>query len=1003
MSNTNLRPSHEDPTTAGHDWRLGRFPNLMPHRIQEVLLVSSPYDSFILEEDGLLTEMIYTEYLDLGLTHAPNVTRVSTGEEALAAIRESNYDLVITMLRLGDMDVAKFAAAVQHVKPGLPVVLLILSEWDLARASHDRRELSVSDVYVWHGDTKLFLAIIKAIEDRLNAEHDTQVGDVGVIILVEDSIRFRSSLLPLVYSQLVQQTRAVMADGLNHMDKLLRMRARPKVLLAETYEEGLELYQQFRKQIFGVIADVAFPRGGKQDPAAGIQFIKQIKEDFSDTPALLQSSDLDNAKRAAEIGARFLHKRSATLLDDLRHFILEQFGFGDFVFRTQDGHEVGRAADLRTMAQVLRDVPIESVEFHARRNHFSNWLRARTEFALARRLRPRRVSEFGDLESLRRFLIRGLNEAMSRNRRGLIEDFSRQRFDTTCGFARIGGGSLGGKARGLAFVEALLAGSSLEEEFPDVRVQTPPSVVIGTDVFDSFLDTNNIRTPVLRAEDDRWIAQTMLSARLPDEVFEDLRAWVEIMRGPIAVRSSSLLEDSAYHPFAGVYATYMLPNNHPDPATRLLQLRDAIKLVYASTFFAAARRYLAATPHRIEEEKMAVILQPIVGAAREDFFYPSFSGVARSYNYYPMGVMKPEDGVASVALGLGKTIVDGGQALRFCPAHPWALPQLGDAEEFMTHSQRTFYAVDLRVPQRFPTVDRDDGLVQLDLDIAEQQRSLHLLGSTWSSDNQTFYDGIERPGTRVVTFAHILKNDAFPLAALVSRLLAIGRAGMNSPVEIEFAGNLESDPKELAILQIRPCGACVDETPVELEDFTRDDLLCYSTHALGNGVKTGLSDIVYVRPAQFDAAHTPQMAEEIGQLNERLMAENRPYVLIGPGRWGSSHPWLGIPVVWSQISAARVLVETTLRNFVVEPSQGSHFFQNLTSFGIVYFAVNPNAADGYIDWNWLEQQPIAAETAFIRHVRLAQPLEARARGEVSRGAILKHGLANHEADSPRSA
>lgn len=979
-----------DETAGGHDWRAGRFPNLMPRRIQEVLLVSSPYDSFILEEDGLLTEMVASEYQDLGLTHSPNITRVSTGEEALAAIRERPFDLVITMLRLGDMDVGRFGGAVRRLNADLPLVLLIANEWELTRITRQqRRELNVDSCYVWHGDTKIFLAMIKVFEDRLNAEHDTRHGDVGVIILVEDSVRFRSSILPIIYSELVKQTRAVMADGLNHMDKLLRMRARPKVLVAETYEQGLELYERFKKHLLGVISDVSFPRGGAQDQQAGVRFLRHIRGELPDVPGLLQSSDADNRRLAEEAGVRFLHKRSETLLDDMRAFMLDNFGFGEFVFRLPDTREVGRAADLRSMRRVLRDVPLESIEYHARRNHFSNWLRARTEFALARRLRPRRVSEFKDLEDIRRYLIRGIDEALRLNRRGVVEDFSPYRFDAGTGVARVRGGSLGGKARGLAFIDALLARAGLEQEFPDVVVRVPRSIVLGTDAFDEFLDMNRIRLGALCANNDAWITHTFLAAKLPDDVTQHLRAFLELVHEPLAVRSSSILEDSQYHPFAGVYDTHMLTNNHPDPALRLAQLRDAVKLVYASTFYASARRYLEATPFRIEEEKMAVVIQPIVGARHGGGWYPDFSGVARSYNYYPFDPMRPEDGVASVALGLGKTVVDGGQALRFCPALPQVLPQMATGEEFINQSQRTFYGIDVSDPRRVFEIAHDRCVAQLELAEAERHGTLQLLGSVWSPDDHAFYDGIQRPGVRVVSFAHILKTEVFPLAPLLRRLLELGRAGLNSPVEIEFAANLAARPREFAVLQIRPCGTVGDLDAVELDNLNRDQLLCFSPHALGNGVIPNLADVVYVRPENFDSTFTPEMAEEIGRLNDRLLAENRPCVLIGPGRWGSSHSYLGIPVNWAQICAARIIVEATLEDFVVEPSQGSHFFQNLTSFGIGYLMVNPFSNEGFIDWQWLESQPALHESRHIRHVRLPRPLEGRLSGETSQGAILK--------------
>ena len=803
----------QDSVTAWQGWRTTRFPQLMRRRVEEILLVSSAYDAFSFEEDGLLSELIYSEYTDLGLTHAPNVTRVSTGEAALAALREERFDLIITMLRLGDTDIFRFTQAARMSVPGVPIVLLISSSWELARVTEQRGQLDVDGVYVWHGDTKIFLAIIKCLEDRWNAERDTRLARVGTIILVEDSVRFRSSLLPIMYTELVKQTRMVVADGINRMHKLMRMRARPKILVAETYDEGIQLYDRYHKYLFGVIADVSFPREGQMDPRAGIEFIRRVKADYPDTPALLQSSDLSNQALAEEIGAQFLHKRSTTLLEDVREFMLRNFGFGDFVFRMPDGREVGRAADLRTMARVLAEVPAESVEYHARRNHFSNWLRARTEFDLARRLRPQRVSDFRDVETIREHLKTSCLEALRVNRRGMVEDFSRQRFDAGSRFARIGGGSLGGKARGLAFVDSLLAGTDLKREFPGIDIEVPRSVVIGTDVFDEFLEANRLRLLALRTTNDEWLTWAFLTAKLPDHVIGDLRAFLESVEDPIAVRSSSLLEDSQYHPFAGIYDTHMIPNNSKDDRVRLAQLCDAIKLVYASTFSTTARRYLSVTPHRIEEEKMAVVLQPVVGARRMNHYYPNFAGVARSYNYYPFGHMKPEDGAASVALGLGKMVVDGEVGLRFSPAHPQVLPQLALGEKFLNESQRTFYAIDLNHPDRGAGAERDRALVRLDLDVAELHGSLAPVASVWSRENQAFYDGLYRPGIRVVTFAHILKSELFPLAAILRRLLHIGQAGMNRAVEIEFAANLDADPKQFSVLQLRPSMAATP-TPI---------------------------------------------------------------------------------------------------------------------------------------------------------------------------------------------
>ncbi|MFQ5807362.1 MAG: PEP/pyruvate-binding domain-containing protein, partial [Phycisphaerae bacterium] len=728
-------------TSAGHDWRLGRFPNLMTRRVEKILLVSSAYESFILEEDGLLSELIFSEYTDLGLSHAPHVTRVASGEEALAAIRNPRgqdaratrpFDLVITMLRVGDMDIFQFSRAVREIAPELPVVLLIADELELSRLGDRRAELDVDGIYVWQGDAKLFLAIIKVIEDRWNAEHDTQIGGVGVIILVEDSLRYRSSLLPALYSELVKQTRSVMQDGLNRMHKLLRMRARPKILVAETYEEGIELYEHFKEYLFGLITDVGFPRNGEPDPGAGLAFIRHVKAEQPDVPALLQSSDPSNRKLAESVNSGFLHKRSSTLLQDLREFMLHNFGFGDFVFRLPDGHEVARATDLLSMKQVLPEVPGESLDYHAHRNHFSNWLRARTEFVLARRLRPRKRSEFPDSEALRRYLIGALEEALGRNRRGVVEDFSQRRFDISTRFARIGGGSLGGKARGLAFFDALLARHQIERAFEGVRVYVPRSIVIGTAAFEEFLDRNRLRRTALYNADDDWIRDAFRKAELSPLLIEDLRVLLSQAGYPIAVRSSSLLEDSGFHPFAGVYDTHMISNNHPDGEERLRQLCDAIKLVFASTFFNTARRYLEATPYRIEEQKMGVVLQQLVGSKHDHYFYPSFAGVVRSYNFYPFGQMKPEEGVASVVLGLGQLVMEGGEALRFCPAHPQVLPQLAYGKQFLDQSQRGFFAIELSDAER-PTADAvSSSVVRLDLEEAERHGTLHPVGSVWS-------------------------------------------------------------------------------------------------------------------------------------------------------------------------------------------------------------------------------------------------------------------------------
>ena len=981
--------SLDDIATAGQDWRMGRFPNLMPRRVQEILLVSSPYDAFALEEDGLLTEMIFFEYYDLGLTNAPRVTTVSSGEEALAALGERAFDLVITMPRLADMDFRKFAAAMRAEHPGLPLILLVASETELSRLDPRHTELDVDNVYLWNGDAKLFVAIIKRYEDIWNVEHDTAIGGVGVIILIEDSARFRSTLLTIMYHELVEHLRKVMLDGINRVHRVLRLKARPKILVGETYEQGVEFFEKYHEYMFGVITDVNFARNGRSDEHAGIDFIRHVKERYPDVPALLQSSDPANKTLAESVQADFLYKRSPTLHYDVRRFMLTNFGFGDFVFRMPGGREVARAADLPTMIRALETVPAESLLNHAMRNHFSNWLRARTEFVLARRLRPRSVADFKDDNALRRYLIMAFEEALRQNRRGTVEEFARARFDAGVRFARIGGGSLGGKARGLAFVNALLAQSPIERGFDGVRVYVPRCVVIGTDIWEQFVDANDLRRLALEPPDDATIRAAFLAANLPRSLLEDLRAYLAKVNYPVAVRSSSVLEDSLYHPFAGVYATLMVPNNEPDIEQRLARLCDAIKLVYASVYTESARRYLAATPHHVEDEKMAVILQQVVGNRHEDVFYPCFAGVVRSYNFYPFGEhMKPEDGVAEVALGLGEEVVGGDAALRFCPRYPHVLPQLADGDAFIDQSQRHLYALDLRRDGGEQT--SQSGLLRrLELDDAERHGTLASVGSVWSDDSQCFYDGIYRAGVRVVTFAHLLKSGVFPLAPLLCKALELGRRGMGGPVEVEFAGNLLSEPKELALLQLRPFGISGHQETVELDGLPDARRLCYSPAALGNGVYRAIHDVVYVLPERFDSGKTVEIAREIAKLNEQMVSEGRASLLIGPGRWGSSNPWLGIPVNWPQINSAKIIIEAAIDGFCPDPSQGSHFFHNLTSLGSAYLTVNAAVERGFVDFDWLDAQPGEEVCPFVRHVRLSRPLEAYVDGRTSQAAVYR--------------
>ncbi len=982
---------------AGVGERFSGFETLMPFRVQEVLLVASLYDSYTLEEGGRLTELLLSDYRELNLSSSPHVLRASTGEEALRLLEQRRFDLVITMTRLGDMAVSALARAIKQRRPDLPVVLLTFNTHELPRLAALTAPDGIDRVFLWTGDVRILLAIIKYVEDARNVEHDAREGGVRAILLVEDSIRFYSAYLPLLYTEVMQQTQNLMAEGLNLSHKLLRMRARPKVLLAGTFEEAWELYTRHRDSLLALISDADFPwRDGAAD-AAGLELLRRIKRDDPRLPAVLQSADPSMEKAAATVGAGFLNKESPRLLAGLRDFMLEHFGFGDFVFRLPDGTELARAADLRTLTRLLAEIPDESLRFHAGRDHFSNWLRARTEFSLAAHIRPRKLEEFRSIADLRRFLVDTFAHFREQTQRGIVADFSRQQFDSSADFVRVGGGSLGGKARGLAFMNSVLNRYGVWDRFPSVSVLVPPTAVVGTDVFDRFLEHPGLRGFALSDQPDEEIARVFLQAPFPFEIRADLETYLRQVRWPLAVRSSSLLEDSQYQPLAGVYATHMLPNSHPELDVRLAHLCAAIKLVYASTFFRGAKSYLQATGNRVEEEKMAVIVQQIVGRRHGDHVYPDFAGVAHSTNFYPTAGARAEDGVAFVALGMGRTVVDGGKCLRFSPRHPQALPQFGTVRDLLHNSQREFMALDVSRPGAGPDRDGDANLAKLPLAAAEEHGTLDAVGSVYCPENEAVYDGIHRPGARLVTFAHVLKSDLFPLAGVLGFLLDLGQRAMSCPVEIEFAVSRGAGPPdrpdEFGFLQIRPLAAGYETPELAPDLLAAPDALCATSVALGNGRIEALRDVVYVPPANFDRGATVAIAEEVAQFNRALQREGRPYLLIGPGRWGSADRWLGIPVKWAQIAGARVIVETDLEDFKVTPSQGSHFFQNLTSFRVGYLTVNAAEGGGRLDWTWLDAQPAHAQTAHLRHLRLAGSLTVLIDGRTGRGVVLKPGAA----------
>jgi CheY-like chemotaxis protein len=971
------------------------FQDLMRRRVENILLVASPYDCFILEEDGQINERMIGEFIELGLRHTPGITRVSTGAEALErAAEEHHFNLIITSPHLGDMSAVDLAREVRARGLDIPVVLLAFDGRKLSDFLA-RNDVSLFDrAFIWQGDVRILLGIVHYIEDKWNAPYDSGVAGVPLVLVVEDSIRYYSSFLPMIYTELVSHSQRLLSQGANLSQKILRMRARPKVLLASTFEEAWGQVLPYRDSLLALIADVEFPMNGKLREDAGAALAQQVRELEPDVSIVLQSSKPSNQALAQAVGAAFLHKDSPLLLHQLRRLMVEDFGFGDFVFRLPDRSQVACAHDLRDLEAGLCSVPIASVVYHAERNHFSKWLRARADFRLAEKLRPRKVDDYPSPEALRRDLIWSTNEYRDEQRMGTVEDFDPGAFDGAPGFFRLGGGSLGGKARGLAFVRRLLADNGLNRRFPGIRVQVPASVVVGTDVFDQFMDENDLRDFAINCQDDELLRARILQARFPAEAQESLRVFIENVRYPLAVRSSSLLEDSQYQPFSGVYETYMLSNSQAETAVRFEILVRAIKAVYASTFSQHAKAYLNATPFRLEEEKMAVILQRIVGAPHRSRFYPDFSGVARSYNFYPTPPLRSEHGIVAVALGLGRSVVEGGNCLRFCPRFPRHLMQFSSVNDMLKNSQREFWALALQGDHPGVDPDREMREVKFDLSTAEQDGTLDLLASTFSPENGAVYDGLSRPGVRLVSFAPMLKHGFFPLADLTHAVMDVGVDGMGGPVEIEFAANLQADlgePREFGFLQIRPLVLSHHGGSLEVGHFDDADLVCRSSSVLGNGELSHIRDLVVVDLHRFERGRSAEVAQEVAHFNAELVAQGTPYVLIGAGRWGSKDPWLGIPVTWDQIAGARVIVEAGFKDFQVTPSQGSHFFQNVSAFQIGYFTVNEQTGGGSIDWDWLASQPAAGEQNFVRHLRLELPVRVRMDGRRREGVIAKPG------------
>jgi CheY-like chemotaxis protein len=970
------------------------FHNLMQFRVRDILLVSSLYDSYIFEEDNRLYELIRQEYQGLNLSHSPELVQVSSGTEAFKMMdEERRFDLIITTMHIEDMSPISFAKKLKESGIDIPVILLGYDNREMIDLISSK-DISVFDkVFIWQGDYKIILGIIKYIEDKKNVETDTKRVGVQSIILVEDSIRFYSSYLPAVYTVVLKQSQSLLSEGINLSHKFLRMRARPKILLCSNHEEAWSYFRKYEDYILGVISDIDFQKDGKPDPKAGLEFARKVKELQPDVPVILQSSLPQNEDLAKTIGSSFLLKDSPTLLEDLRKLMVRYFSFGDFIFRTEDGNVVGTASNLSELEEQLEKVPEESIVFHASRNHFSNWLKARTEFWLAHQLRPKKVTDFDSNLELRRLLIDSVREFRKARQIGVISDFNKESFDSKTSFARIGGGSLGGKARGLGFVNRLLSDFNIRNRFEGVKIFVPPAVVLATDVFDQFIHDNNLLEFALRTKDDKELEVKFLkSKKFPKYALDSLNDFLELVKEPIAVRSSSLLEDSQGQPFAGVYETLMLPNNHPDLSVRLKQLILAIKRIYMSIYFQRSKDYIKVTTYRLEEEKMAIIIQKIVGANHNNKYYPEFSGVAKSYNFYPNPPLKSHDGIVSVAPGLGKYIVDGGMTFRFCPKYPHHILQFATIEDQLKYSPHEFFALNLNEHQSQKSINEDFLITRYNIADAMKDGTLNLTGSTYSIDNNILYDGVDKDGPKLFTMSSILKYKIFPLPEILELLLDMGNWGTGAPVEIEFAVNLtvqNEKPKEFALLQMRPLVVSNEIEELELDSFDKNSLMIKSEQVLGHGVIKDIRDIVCVDLNKFDRKNTREVAHEIAQYNAILLKSKIPYLLIGVGRWGTLDPWLGIPVTWEQINGARAIVESNFTDFNVTPSQGSHFFQNLTSFKVGYFTINEMDEQGFIDWAWINEQNIFDNKEFTKHIRLDKSLLIKINGHKSKGIIIK--------------
>ncbi len=972
-----------------------RFTSLMLHRIYHVLLISSVYDAFILEEDGRVDEQIFNEYMSLNLRYPPEFIKATSREQAFEKLESVNIDLVIIMLSADEKVTFDLSNEIKQKYEQIPIVVLT----PFSREARIKVELTdefaaVDYVFSWLGNADILLAIIKLIEDKMNVEHD--VGEVGVqaILLVEDNVRFYSSYLPIIYKIIFKQSKSFMSEGLNEHQQMLRMRGRPKILLVTTYEEATGIYNKYKSNLLGVISDISYKRKGVKDAEAGFRLVRKIKKENKYMPLLLQSSDRYNREKAKQLKAGFIYKHSQSLTYELRNFIKRYFAFGSFIFiDPNSGEEVMRTKNLKDLMDKIFLVPEASLRYHIERHHLAKWLRARALFPLAQLFQEFEPSDFNDCDDVKQFIYSAISNYRIAKARGVITQFQRDSFDEYFMIARMGEGSIGGKARGLAFLDTLIKRNKLYSQFKDVEITIPHTVVIGTDIFDEFMEMNELYKIALSDQyTDEEILNAFVNAPLSQTVSDDLEIIVNQSTKPLAIRSSSLLEDSYYQPFAGIYNTYMVPVIENNRGITNNMVRKAIKAVYASAFFKDSKAYMEATSNVIDEEKMAIVIQEVTGIQYGNTYYPTFSGVARSINFYPVEPEKSEEGIVNIAVGLGKYIVDGGLSLRFSPRYPKKVLQTSNADMALKETQKYFYALDMN-PDAFTTSPDDAiNLIKLPLRQAEKDKSIKEVVSSYDFHNHMLRDGFNYEGKKLATFAGILKHNRFPLAEIMQTVLKLGEQEMGKPVEIEFVVDLNErrgNRKVFNLLQIRPIASKDESVNIDEKAIVKEKLLLLSEKALGNGIISDLTDIVYVKPQNFDPANNKDIVSMVSKLNDDFLKENRNYILIGPGRWGSSDPWLGIPVKWPHISAARLIVESGLKDYRIDPSQGTHFFQNLTSFRVGYFTINPFIGDGSWDIDFLDKQPALFENDYLRHIRLDKPVTIKIDGKKNLGIICK--------------